>query len=211
VTHILGHDDPKIAECLEKLRRFASCFDLDAARWLMANDNLVWRVLTSHLDQMTSAERMNVYSILFGFFRRHYESVVRLRLQVEQDPECRARLAMIEELNREKLGKPYLPVTDEDLIAGSEKNLLHPDLSVRYIGALALWILTKDASKVLPTLLAIVKDRGANVRLEAATLLAEVQPLDHESMHILHKIASDPKDPAHTVVKDALRLHMSPG
>src|SRR5262245_32507260 len=109
---------------LEMLRRFASQFDVGAAKWLVSHDDVVGEVLGNHLNRLTPGERHDVYSVLFGFFRHHYKRVLDVRLQLEQDPSCREQLAALEKLHREEVNEPYKPTTDEELIASSEKNLL---------------------------------------------------------------------------------------
>lgn len=186
------------------LRRFSSSFDGDAARWLHANDALVGEVLIGHLDRLTAAERLDVYSTLFGSFRKHYKPVMDVRLRVEQDPKCRERLARIEEIHRQALTEPYSPVTDQELIASSEKNLLHENARVRYVGALAVWLLTKSPQRIIPTLLGILKDRSSDARGEAVTLLGEVRPLDEDAIRTLREIASDTEDPVRIAAIQAL-------
>lgn len=200
-----GSTEKNDEHCLEMLRRFASRSDGDAAGWLVDNDALVGEVLIGHLDRLTAVERLDVYSTLFGFFRQHYKRVVHVRLQVEQDPKCRERLTTIEELHREAFQEPYSPTTDDELIAGTEKNLLHDDARVRYLGAFGLWLLTKNPRKVIPTLLAILKNRGGEARIEAATLLGEVRPFDEDTIQTLREIARDPGDPVRLVAEESLR------
>jgi hypothetical protein len=195
----------RIRECLDMLRRFASHADGEAAGWLIQNDDLVGEVLISHLDRMTPADRLDLYPTLFGFFRRHYKSVVQHRLLVERHPRCRQCLATIEEVNAHKLNEPYSPTTDEDLIASSEKNLSHEDSAVRYLAAYALWLLTGDPSRVVGPLLSILKNPSAQQRLEAAALLGEIQPQHPDTIQTLREIANDPSDPVREAAKIALR------
>lgn len=200
-----GSQSKNHEQCLEMLRRFANRFDGDAAGWLTANDAVVGEVLIGHLDRLTPAERLDVYSTLFGYFRQHYKQVTSVRLQVEQDPQCRKRLKTIEELHRDAFREPYSPTTDDVILASSEKNLLHEDARVRYLGAFGVWLLTKNPRKVSPTLLAIVKNRSNEARIEAATLLGEVAPLDDFTIQVLREIANDAEDPARVAAERALR------
>lgn len=195
----------KHERCLEMLRRFASDFDRQAADWLQANDDTVGDVLTRYLDRLTAAQRIDVYRILFGFFRKRYKQVMDVRLQVEQDTKCRQELKRIEESHRDTIQKPYLPVTDEELFAVSEKDLRHSEPARRYLGALGVWILTKNSHKVVPTLLAILKNKGAEARVDAAVLLGQVYPLDEDAIQTLREIANDAGDPVQLVAKDALK------
>lgn len=195
----------KHERCLEMLRRFASDFDSEAVDWLKANDNLVGEVLIGHLDRLTAAQRIDVYRTLFGFFRKHYKQVMDVRLQVEQDAKCRQELKGIEEIHREAIQKPYLPITDEELLANSEKYLKHTEAPMRYLGALGVWILTKNSHKVIPTLLAILKNKDGEARVDAATLLGQVYPLDEDAIQTLREIANDAGDPVQLVAKDALK------
>lgn len=191
--------------CLEMVRRFISRFDGDSAEWLIANDELVGDFLRAHLDRLTAAERLELYTMLFGFFRKHYKQVLNIRLQMEQDPKCRERLTKIEELNREALQGPYSPITDDDLLASSESNLLRPEMAIRYLGALAVWLLTKNPQKVVPTLLGILNSRNCAARIDAAKLLGEVRPLDQGAIRVLQEIANDTSDEARFVAVEALR------
>lgn len=191
--------------CLEILRRFSGDFDRKAADWLQANDDVVGEVLTGHLDRLTAAERIDVYRTLFGFFRKHYKQVMVVRLRIEQDGKCRQELLAIEKLHREAMQKPYVRVTDDDLLTSSESNLKHTAAPIRYVGALGVWLLTKSPQKVVPTLIAILKNKGGEARNDAATLLGEVRPLDEDAIQTLREIANDAGDPVRPAAENALK------
>ncbi len=195
----------KQEHCLEMLRRFAVHLDGEAGGWLIANDSLVKEVLVGHLDRLTPSERLDVYTTLFGFFRQHYKAVMNVRLQLEQEPKCRERLMTIEQLHRELIDQPYVPITEQDLLSHCENDLKHDSEGIRCVGAYGVWALTKNAKKVVPTLLEILRNRDGEARVEAARLLGEVSPLDEFAIQTLREIANDLGDPVRLVAEESLR------
>jgi hypothetical protein len=201
--------EKKYEYCLEMLRRFASSFESDTVEWIKFNDDLVKEVLIGHLDRLTAAQRIDVYRTLFGFFRKHYSQVMDIRLQAERNPKCLQELKAIEKLHQEEIQKPYMPVTDADLLGSSENNLKSNEASIRYLGALGVWVLTEDSKKVVPTLLAILKDRDGKARNEATKLLGEIHPLNEDAIQTLREIRDDVHDPVRLMAADALKKQSS--
>lgn len=186
------------------LRRFLRNFDVGAARWLAENENLVEEFMMDHLDRLTPSERLKLYVMLFGFFRKSYGRVIDARLKLEADAKCREVLVVVEEEHRVAIGQPYSRITDAELQAGAEKNLAHKDPGLRYLGALGIWTLTKDATKIIPVLRDILQGRSSQAREQAAELLGRVSPLDEDTIQTLLAVANDQTDPVRFLAKKAL-------
>jgi hypothetical protein len=193
--------------CFEMLRRFIGTFDVEASKWLNDNVLLVEDFMVKNLDRLTAPERLKLYVILFGSFRKIYKRVIDVRLQIENDPQCKKVLMVIEEEHRVAIQKPYSPVTEADLLAGCEKNLQADDAGLRYVGALGIWTLTKDSAKIFPILRLILENRKGEAREDAARLLGEVGTLDEDTIRALRTVADDVTDPVRLLAREALSTH----
>ena len=191
--------------CGAMLRHFLRDFDGAAASWLVSNEALVEEFMIKHLDRLTPSERAKLYVMLFGFFRNSYKRVIDLRLQIEKDPKCKEVLHAVAQQHIFEIQQPYSPVSTEALLAGCEENLRHQEPVLRFLGALGVWTISRDSSKILPILRAIVRDRHAGARGEAATLLGDVGPPDEETIRLLRAVADDPTDPVRSVAEKILK------
>jgi hypothetical protein len=203
--HMKEHSGPNNEQCLRALTRFLIDFDGGAGSWLIDNSSFVGDFMVANLDLLTAQQRIKLYVCLFGFFRLHYKRVVDARLRLETDLRCQEVLAMIAKEHRELVREPYSPVTDKELLAVSENNLTNIDAALRLVGALGVWALTKEPTKVIPVLLEIVKDRRNKVREEAALLFAGTVPLNGNAISVLRIIAHDKTDPIAAVAEHIVK------
>jgi HEAT repeats len=197
--------------CLEMFRRLARPgFDGEAATWLTRRKALAEDFMMEHFDFLTPQERMQIYCFLFGMFRQAFKRVVNFRLRKERDPECRKLLVQLQRSHRNALQQPYRTLTTAELLGKCEQDLKHEDPLMRCHAAMGVYALTRRSKRIIPVLVAILRNRAGAAREQAAKILGELPSLNQEAIQELRTIANDTGDPVRAVAEEALNTHKHP-
>lgn len=192
---------------LEMFRRLAvGDFDDTAFRWLVKNKATAEAFMMEHFDLLCPPERIAVYSFLGLFPKESVRRVIDFRMKAERDPECKRSLVEVKQRYEAQLREP--PV---DLLARCEKQLEDESPRMRCIGAMGYYALTRKTQKIIPVLLAILRNRSSEGRVQAAEVLGMIRCLDAESIHGLEDVANDLTDPVQSVAETSLKAHRVPG
>lgn len=190
---------------LEMFRRLAvGDFDDTAVRWFVKNHATAEAFMMEHFDLLSPPERMAIYRFL-GLFPESVRRVIDFRVRAERDPECKRTLVEVNQRHEAQLREA--PV---DLLARCEKQLEDESPRMRCIGAMGYYALTRKTRKIIPVLLAILRNRASEGREQAAEVLGMIGYVDEESIDELKGIASDPTDPVRSVAEKSLKAHRLP-
>lgn len=198
--------------CLEMFRRFAAGgYDLDfvALTWLFKHEEIAEEFMMEHFELLTPAERISIYTFLYGMFRKSFRRLMESLLQAERDTACREELLRVRERYIDAFQRPdYRPSRAERLLE-CEKGLHNESPLLRCLAAMDVYDLTRENERVIPVLLAILRNRSGEARDLAAATLGEMRSLNQEAIQVLRAIAADTNDPARTAAEMALNAHKS--